>query len=146
MIQPDEDFQGYMESVEEAKRQGERLTDMYAAHEEWRQTTWGGWAVRMVQGVGNHFRPFFEALSDLLSDRKANNPLGILLFLLIRAAMVAGCITAVYLVAALFSALLHKELIIEEVIEVYESEEEDEDDEKEQSQQPRRSARLKKQQ
>jgi len=42
-VDPKDDFGGYMEEIEERKVRAELDAEMYARHEEWRQTTWGGW-------------------------------------------------------------------------------------------------------
>ena len=48
---PGEDFQGYFEELERRDKEAQEYAAKLSAHEEWRQTTWGGFCVRQIQAL-----------------------------------------------------------------------------------------------
>jgi hypothetical protein len=135
MAKAEDDFQGYMENIQQRELEGQEFNAMIERHEEWRQNTWGGFAVRQLQAFGHHFAPFFEALTDIMRADK-NSPSNVMLILLIRGLVIMAYILGGYAFIRIIKHLVGREIVFEEEIIV----EIDDDDE----QAPRRSARDKK--
>lgn len=115
MATPGEDFEGYMEGMKAQEVEHARMQAMYADHELWRQTTWGGWAVRQIEGVGRHLAPFFETLIEAM-EAEENTPGRLLISILIKSLMLAGLIVAMYAVARVLNMFLGREIVIEEEV------------------------------
>ena len=92
----------------------------------WRQTTWGGWATRQLQALGNHFAPFFEALADAIAA-EGDTAGSLALLVLVRILLIGSCILSVYAFSRIASMLVGKEIVIEEEVIVVESDDEDDD-------------------
>lgn len=136
MVNPGDDFQGYMDDVARKAQARAEYQAMVDEHEEWRQTTWAGFCVRQLQALGHHVAPFFEAVAGLL-QQDHNSPQRILLAASLRILTITAYILAAYVMARIINAFLGKEIIIEV---------DDEQDETEEAPSaPRRSARSKKQ-
>ena len=91
----------------------------------WRQTTWGGFVVRQLQAVGNHFAPFFEAMADLVEGSATEETPGTVLFtLFVRVLVISAYIAAAYAVARILNSVFGRDIVVEEEIII----EEDEDD------------------
>lgn len=117
-------FDGYDERL--AREQADEA--MYSAHELWKETTWQGKIVSMVQAVGEHFRPFFLAVADALQEETSSRAIGHVVRLII---VVVG-VLALYVVANLIQTVIGKEIIIEqEIIIIEEVRQSDLDDENE---------------
>ena len=84
--------------------------------------------MRQLQAMGNHFRPFFIALSDILQGETEDSTAGILLTLLLRALVISAYIIAAYAVAKIINSILGREIVLEEEIIVEEDEDEDGDE------------------
>lgn len=67
-VDPGNDFNGYMNEMDRLQHEELIYEEKLAAHEEWRQTTWGGWSVRHAQLVMNHFKPFLIMVLDALTN------------------------------------------------------------------------------
>mmetsp|Transcript_3490 Transcript_3490/g.4124 ORF Transcript_3490/g.4124 Transcript_3490/m.4124 type:complete len:180 (+) Transcript_3490:76-615(+) len=67
-IDPGNDFNGYMNEIDRLQHEELIYEEKLVAHEEWRQTTWGGWSVRQAQLVLNHFKPFLILVLDTLTN------------------------------------------------------------------------------
>lgn len=127
-VDPGEDFSGYMENLEQRRQAEEQYRERLHAHEIWRQTTWGGWATRQLQAVGNHFAPFFEALSDAIAA-EGDSAGSMALLILIRILMIGSCVAIAYGFSRILNLIVGGEIIVEEeVIVVEDDDEEDEDD------------------
>ncbi|GAX18442.1 hypothetical protein FisN_2Lh085 [Fistulifera solaris] len=116
-LNDDADFVGYMENLEKMERDRERINKMLEEHELWRQTTWGGYAVRQVQALGKHFEPFFLAVSDALNDG-GSEPTRLLILITIRIIVISICIGMIYAVGSIINMITGKEIIIEETVVV----------------------------
>lgn len=117
MANPDEqDFEGYMKAVaaEEAQQQADEA--MYAAHELWKETTWQGKAVGLLQAFGRHFQPFFLAVSEAIKEEKAARILGHF----VRLVVVIMGVVALYVIAHLIQMVIGKEIVIEQEIVIIE--------------------------
>ena len=126
-VDPGEDFSGYMENLEQRRQAEEQYRERLHAHEIWRQTTWGGWATRQLQAVGNHFAPFFEALSDAIAA-EGDSAGSMALLILIRILMIGSCISIVYGFSRILSLIVGTEIVVEEVIVVEDDDDEEDDD------------------
>mmetsp|Transcript_26281 Transcript_26281/g.72214 ORF Transcript_26281/g.72214 Transcript_26281/m.72214 type:complete len:200 (-) Transcript_26281:732-1331(-) len=67
-IDPGADFGGYMQEMDRMEREDRAYEAKLRSHEEWRQNTWGGYAVRKIQGLAYHLKPFFLAVQDALHE------------------------------------------------------------------------------
>jgi hypothetical protein len=139
MATPGDDFQGFMEDIQKRELDAQEFDAMMERHEEWRQNTWGGFAVRQLQAFGHHFAPFFEALGDIMREDK-NSASNVILVVLLRGMVIMAYILGGYAVTRILKHIVGREIVFEEEIIV----EVDDDDEDEKT--PRRSARDKKSQ
>jgi hypothetical protein len=137
MAKPEDDFQGYMENIRKRELDAQEFDAMMERHEEWRQNTWGGYAVRQLQALGHHFAPFFEALGDVMRADK-NSPANVMLVVLLRGMVIMAYILFGYALIRLITRIVGREIVFEEEIIVMV------DDDDDQAQTPRRSARDKK--
>jgi hypothetical protein len=140
MARPEDDFQGYMQDIQKRDLDALEYDSMMEKHEEWRQNTWGGYAVRQMQALGQHFAPFFEALTDIMREDK-NSPSSVLLVLLLRAMLISAYIVAGYALIRIIQHLIGRQIVIEEEIIVIVDDDDDDD-----APAPRRNARDKKSQ
>ena len=141
---PEDDFQGYMENLGEMQKEAEKHAAMMEAHERWRQTTWGGWAVRQLQALGNHFAPFFEAVADMFGADE-NSPKHIILIIILRAVIISGYLVAAFAIARIINFILGREIVIEEEVIVEDDGDEDECASEQKGEEPQlRTARDKK--
>lgn len=128
---PAADFGGYMEEMERRERDERLYEAKLNAHEEWRQTTWAGFGVRMVQKIGKHFGPFFLAIQNALDETSqddGNTSIArIAAYLGIRMALVIGLLMAAYVGGKVLQLLIGSDYeIVEEVVIVHEHETEEE--------------------
>ena len=89
---------------------------MYSAHEQWRETSWQGKFVGLVQSIANHFRPFFLAIADALQEESSSRAIAHLVRLLI---VIVG-VVSLYVIANLIQTIIGKEIIIEEEVVIIE--------------------------
>lgn len=126
--QDDNPFEGYNSEMERMAQRQAADEAMYAAHEEWRKTTWQGKVVGMIQALGHHFRPFFMAVSEAIREEQSARILGHL----IRVVMVLVAILALYAIANIIQTIIGKEIVIvEEIVILEEVKQSDLDDENE---------------
>ena len=128
---PGEDFQGYFEELERRDQEAQEYAAKLSAHEEWRQTTWGGFCVRQIQALGKKFEPFLEAVQDALDETQRNDSPSslskIAIYLGIRMVFVLGVLTMVYIGAKILQLLVGSDYeIVEEVVVVHEHDTEEE--------------------
>lgn len=117
MAEHDENpFEGYNDAINEAMARQQADEEMYAAHEEWKATTWQGKTVSLIQAIGHHFRPFFLAVSESLQEEKSTRILGHI----VRIIIVLVGIVALYVAAHLIQTLIGKEIVIEQEIVIIE--------------------------
>jgi len=148
------DFVEYAEAREEAKRRKERDQFMFAKHEEWLETTWGGWSVRQLRAAAKRLLPFLEAVSDAMNSdysdaaTKDNSSAIVLHWLLVislRSLAIGGFLLAAFAIAQLVNVFFARDItVVEEEVVVEEEEEEEEEERRRQGQQRRRPARDKK--
>lgn len=81
---------------------------------------------RKLQAVGNHFAPFFEALSDAIAD-DGDSPGSMALVVLLRILLIASCILAAYAFARILNMVLGGDIVVEQQVIIVD---EDEDDDK----------------
>ena len=87
----------------------------------WRQTTWGGLAVRQVQAIGKRYRPFIDSVQGVLSTPGDDSVLKIILFNLIRMLAVFTIVGAVYVLGQIVQKFIGTEIIKnEEIVIVHE--------------------------
>ena len=109
MPNPEDDFQGYMEAKEQATHEWLEHEARLERHRIWRETTWGGFAVRQMQAVGDHFAPFFSALADAMrNDSSAGS---VALMMLIRLVIIFFAIGMFYVGASLVQKLIGKDFV-----------------------------------
>ena len=94
----------------------------------WRQTTWGGWATRQLQALGNHFAPFFEALADAIAN-EGDSAGSMGLQILLRILLISSVITVVFAFSRILNMVLGREIVVEEEVIVVDDEEEENNDE-----------------
>jgi hypothetical protein len=128
-------FEGYDEAINEAMARQQADEEMYAAHEEWKATTWQGKTVSLIQAIGHHFRPFFFSVSEALQEEKSTRILRIIVFFII---LLVG-IVALYVAAYLVQILIGKEIVIEQEIVIIEEVRQSEIDETVTAQNKKRS-------
>ena len=124
-VQPDEDFHGYMQDLQEQKADAERTRERLEQHEIWRQTTWGGYVVRQLQALGKHFGPFFFAIEEAMS-KDENGPVQTLVLLVLRVLLISGFVAAIYAFAHILQRFLGREIVIEEEVVIDHDADEDE--------------------
>lgn len=116
-VKPEDDFHGYMEAEEQAAQNYLDQQARLERHRLWRETTWGGFAVRQVQVVGDHFQPFFSAIAEAMTND--TSVASIAVRILIRLVVVFFGVGMCYLGASLLQKLIGTEYeIVEEVVVV----------------------------
>lgn len=125
MVDPSEDFAGYMDEMASAQATLEKDMEMLRQHEIWRQTTWGGFAVRTMQSAVRKIEPLVTQFSKVLSDSdSASSALALNAIRLLAIAIVAiGILTVAKIVEKFVGSEIYVE---EEVIIVHEDETEEE--------------------
>ena len=125
MVDPSEDFSGYMDQMASAQATLEKDMEMLRQHEIWRQTTWGGFAVRTMQSAVRKIEPLVTQFSEVLSDSdSASSALALNAIRLLAIAIVAiGILTVAKIVEKFVGSEIYVE---EEVIIVHEDETEEE--------------------
>ena len=146
VIQPEDDFQGYMKRLDQRGTDDLEMDDMIRQHQVsftffvgccrtvniingngsiqnswvvlllrtqiWRETTWGGFAVRQIQAVGKSLAPFFHSVAHLM---RAQDSVGAILFrTIIKLLIMFFCIAWIYMAANLLQKLIGREYIVVE--------------------------------
>uniref|UniRef100_A0A7S0F733 Uncharacterized protein n=1 Tax=Craspedostauros australis TaxID=1486917 RepID=A0A7S0F733_9STRA len=110
----DHDFAGYMDNLAAVQAEEAEEQAMLEAHEVWKQTTWGGWAVGIIQSFQEHFRPFLSSTLDLVNDEESLAQ--VLLFNAIRMLCLFILIGVIYMLANVFQRFIGTEYIVEEEV------------------------------
>ena len=126
-IDPGEDFGGYVEEIQRMEFEDALYEAKLNAHEQWRQTTWSGTAVRKIQGLALHFKPFLlavqEALEDTTDEDGTKSMQQIMAYIGIRMLFVVLLLLIIYVGSKLFQLMVGGDIeIVEEVIIVHEHE------------------------
>ncbi|CAB9526183.1 expressed unknown protein [Seminavis robusta] len=111
-VKPEDDFQGYMENIAQREVDEREMEEMFERHRVWRETTWGGFAVRQIQALANHFEPFFQAVADSMRDEDSAG--SILFMTIIRLLVIFISIAMFYLAAHLVQTFIGTEYVVEE--------------------------------
>mmetsp|Transcript_5611 Transcript_5611/g.8423 ORF Transcript_5611/g.8423 Transcript_5611/m.8423 type:complete len:144 (+) Transcript_5611:150-581(+) len=122
-----EDFADYMDNLAASEKAASQRQAMYDAHENWRQNTWGGWAVRQIQTLARHFRPFLDDVREVLAAPEDDSLTKVIVFNLIRMLAIFTVVGGVYALGNIFQSFIGKELVQEEeivIVHEYATEEE----------------------
>ena len=103
----------------EARQNAERLADaeMYARHEEWLRTSWGGWAVRLMRNLADN--SFTHAVMDAINSEE-NDMTSLAVKNGARLAVIVGMILFTLAVGKLLSFLVGTDIVIEQEVIVEE--------------------------
>lgn len=124
-VDPGADFGGYVEELKRMEEEEARYEAKLNAHEEWRQTTWSGTAVRKIQGLALHFKPFLLAVQDAMSahDHGDRNLTQVVAYIGIRMMFVLLMLLILFTGSKLFQTLIGGDFeIVQEVVIVHEHE------------------------
>ena len=127
MVDPGEDFQGYMEGVAHVEAEREATRELLRQHEEWRQTTWSGWAVRQIQSTVKGLEPTVSQIASTFGEENSNDASSAIIVNLIRFLAIMVVIVGFYALSQIVNNFLGKEIVMEEEIVIlheYETEEE----------------------
>lgn len=125
-VDPGEDFGGYVEELDRRERAEEAYEAKLSAHEEWRQATWGGFAVRQIQALARKLRPFFEVVGEALRETNGSGgeqrtPAQAFAYLAVRTVVILGCLVVLYIGAKVLEILLGGDIeVVEEVVVIHE--------------------------
>ncbi len=130
-LDPGEDFSGYVEEMARREQEERVYEAKLNAHEQWRQTTWAGFAVRKIQGIGQHFKPFVMAVQDALDqtalDDGSKSLAQIVAYIGIRMLFVTALLMTFYVGGKVFQLVIGGDFeVVEEVVIVHEHETEEE--------------------
>jgi hypothetical protein len=94
----------------------------------WRETTWGGYAVRQIQAWADRCSPFLLGIANIMNEQ--HSATAILLRTLIKILVMVICISFVYLIGHLMQKLIGQDniIIVEEEVEIIEDDDDDDDD------------------
>jgi len=107
------DFIDYMSYLQKSESDRAAEEKMMHEHEEWLQTTWGGWAVRTLIYVGKN--PFMYAVLDSIHNRNEANTVGAILFKnAVRLCIILAVILIVYSLGKIMQMIIGEEIIVEE--------------------------------
>ena len=131
-IDPGTDFGGYMQEIDHREREEKAFEAKLKAHDNWRQNTWGGFAVRTIQGFSrNHLNPFFLAVQDTLRDTSSNNnndstATQIVMYVGVRVFLIVLFLAFIFVGAKIMQVVIGSDYeVVEEIIVVHEHETED---------------------
>ena len=130
-VDPGEDFSGYAEEMARREQEERAYDAKLSAHEQWRQTTWAGFAVRKIQGIGQHLKPFVMAIQDALDqtvlEDGSKSPAKILAYIGIRMLFVMALMMIIYVGGKVSQLVIGGDFeVVEEVVIVHEHETEEE--------------------
>jgi CBS domain-containing protein len=97
----------------------------------WRQTTWGGWAVRILQDLARRIKPFIDSVIEAMKDEDTGfslSPVKLLVYVGLRVYVVVVALLSIYALSRVFQMLIGSGDIVmeEEVVIVHEHETEEE--------------------
>jgi hypothetical protein len=118
MVNPEEDFVGYMEDVAAAEAHNAEQEAMWERHMQWRESTVAGRAVTALKGLASRFKPFFDAVVESVQEEKSVSMR--LLGHLVRLATIFAVLIAIYVVGRILQNIIGEEIVVEEEIEVVE--------------------------
>ncbi|CAJ1935711.1 unnamed protein product [Cylindrotheca closterium] len=125
MVDPGEDFEGYMEGMARVESERESTRDLLERHEEWRQTTWAGWTVRQMQSFVRNIEPTVSKIASTFGD--SDSASSAVMVNMIRFVALLVVLVTIYVVAQVVQKFVGNELVIEEeivIVHEYETEEE----------------------
>eukprot|EP00536_Pseudo-nitzschia_multiseries_P008963 jgi/Psemu1/297104/fgenesh1_pm.239_\ len=131
-VDPGADFGGYMQEMNRLEREERAYDAKLRAHDEWRQSTWGGFAVRKIQGLAYHFKPFFLAVQDALresgnGDGSSSTATGGMMYVGVRMFLVVLFLAICYVGAKVLQLLVGSDYeVVQEIVIVHEHETEEE--------------------
>jgi len=114
-----------MEGMARVEAERESTRELLQRHEEWRQTTWGGWAVRQMQSMARNIEPTVSQISSTFGDNDSASSAIIVNLIRFLALLVA--MAGIYVIAQVVQKFVGNELVIEEevvIVHEYETEEE----------------------
>lgn len=119
------------EAAARAHADAQADAEMYAAHEEWLQTSWGGWAVRTVRAFADN--SFFHAIADSLNNQQdGKDATAILVTNGARLAVILAMILMTVAIGRIVQMIVGQDIVVEQEViveeEVRRSELDDEDD------------------
>jgi hypothetical protein len=124
-VDPNEDFNGYMEEMKARERDEEIHAAKLEAHEHWRQTTWAGWAVRKIQELVGHIQPFVTAMIDAANEE--GTAIRVVSHVGIRMLVVMVGLLTMYSLMKVFQLFIGSDVtVVEEVVIVHEYDTEEE--------------------
>ena len=91
----------------------------------WRQTTWGGWVVRQIQAVSDHFKPFVDDVAGIVSDE--DSVAKVMMYTLIRIVVIFIIVGLVFALGRVLQYIIGTEIVKEEegvIVHEYATEEE----------------------
>eukprot|EP00565_Helicotheca_tamesis_P009409 CAMPEP_0185737004 /NCGR_PEP_ID=MMETSP1171-20130828/29422_1 /TAXON_ID=374046 /ORGANISM="Helicotheca tamensis, Strain CCMP826" /LENGTH=155 /DNA_ID=CAMNT_0028407803 /DNA_START=128 /DNA_END=595 /DNA_ORIENTATION=- len=120
-VEPDDhpDFVDYMDYVKKAEDERAADEDMFRRHQEWLDTSWGGWFVRSSRYIAKN--PFTDAvLRSLKHQDEANTVAAIVIKNFVRLSIIFGIISMVYILGKIGQMIIGDEIIVEEEVIVVE--------------------------
>jgi len=130
-IDPGTDFGGYMQEMDHRERDERAFEAKLRAHDDWRKNTWGGLAVRTIQGLSrNHLKPLFLAVQDALrnTSNSSNNSTAaqMAMYVGVRVFLIVLLLAFVYVGARIMQLVIGSDYeVVEEIVVVHEHETED---------------------
>eukprot|EP00543_Licmophora_paradoxa_P001643 CAMPEP_0202445296 /NCGR_PEP_ID=MMETSP1360-20130828/4139_1 /ASSEMBLY_ACC=CAM_ASM_000848 /TAXON_ID=515479 /ORGANISM="Licmophora paradoxa, Strain CCMP2313" /LENGTH=178 /DNA_ID=CAMNT_0049061499 /DNA_START=56 /DNA_END=592 /DNA_ORIENTATION=+ len=118
MVRPDEDFEGYMEEMKEIETEQAAQQLMIDRHEKWLNSTAGGWVIKNLMELGNHFRPFLIAVADSMKEERGLSTR--LLSHLLRISIVFVALAAIFIGARLIQMVIGEDIVIENEVVIIE--------------------------
>ncbi|VEU34939.1 unnamed protein product [Pseudo-nitzschia multistriata] len=128
-IDPGSDFGGWMDAMASIEEEERRYEEKLREHEVWKQNTWSGLAVRKIQGMAYHFKPFFLAVQDALRETSGNDSstTHVLMYVVVRIVVVVVMMILCYIGAKVLQLLVGGDYeVVEEIVVVHEHETEEE--------------------
>jgi len=103
----------------EAARDAQADAEMYAAHDEWLQTSWGGWAVRAIRSFADN--SFFRAIADSLQNQDdGKDATAILVTNGARLAVILAMILMTVAVGHIAQMIMGQDIVVEQEVIVEE--------------------------
>ncbi|KAL3944481.1 MAG: hypothetical protein SGBAC_001458 [Bacillariaceae sp.] len=125
MVDPGEDFEGYMEGMASVEADRIATQELLQRHEEWRQTTWAGWAVRQMQSFARNIEPTASQISSTFGN--SDSASSAIIVNLIRFLALLVAMAGIYVIAQVVQKFVGDEYVLEEeivIVHEYETEEE----------------------
>lgn len=113
------DFKGYMEALANKATKAAVHASQTQSHEEWLETSWGGYVVKTLRRVGDN--KFIHALAEAFTDQEhGESTNAVLLRTFARMAIVIMAIFSFYVIGKLLEMLIGKEIVIEQDVIIIE--------------------------